>query len=107
VVTLDFLAGGALDGGFHFVLPHVERAGILDASPQVWVRFRALPPDFTAIAISLEIRANCFAILFYRANMTCLRGSNMPPMAVLFLALFYNPTRSDVTHVFRCNFELA
>src|SRR3984957_14317842 len=39
------------------------------------------PPDLTAMVMSLAIRANCFAMRFQRANIVCLRTSNMRPMA--------------------------
>ena len=39
------------------------------------------PPAFTAIAMSLAMRVNCFAIRFQRANIACLRTSKMRPMA--------------------------
>src|SRR4051812_41157911 len=38
------------------------------------------PPDFTAIAMSLLIRVNSFAIRFQRANIVALRVSKMRPM---------------------------
>src|ERR1700728_1830067 len=39
------------------------------------------PPDLTAMVMSLAMRANCFAMRFQRANIVCLRTSNMRPMA--------------------------
>src|SRR5690242_4901361 len=39
------------------------------------------PPDFTAMVISLAMRANCFAMRFQRANIVALRTSKMRPMA--------------------------
>src|SRR5437868_14330781 len=38
------------------------------------------PPAFTAMAMSLLIRVNSFAILFQRANIVALRVSKMRPM---------------------------
>src|SRR5581483_11017438 len=38
------------------------------------------PPDFTAMVMSLAMRANCFAMRFQRANMVCLRTSKMRPI---------------------------
>src|SRR5688572_9005799 len=40
-----------------------------------------LPPLFTAIAMSLLIRVNSFAILFQRANIVALRVSKIRPMS--------------------------
>src|SRR5579863_9655825 len=37
------------------------------------------PPDFTAMVMSLAMRANCFAMRFQRANIVCLRTSKMRP----------------------------
>src|ERR1700760_3315576 len=45
------------------------------------------PPAFTAIAMSLLMRVNSFAILFQRANMVALRVSKMRPMEMLLLAV--------------------
>src|SRR6516164_7638 len=39
------------------------------------------PPAFTAMVMSLAMRANCFAMRFHRANIVCLRTSKMRPMA--------------------------
>src|SRR5688572_22658070 len=41
------------------------------------------PPAFTAIAMSLPMRANCFAIRSQRRNMVALRVSKMRPIPVL------------------------
>src|SRR6516164_8721982 len=38
------------------------------------------PPAFTAMVMSLAMRANCFAMRFHRANIVCLRTSKMRPM---------------------------
>src|SRR5271166_3402947 len=38
------------------------------------------PPDLTVIAMSLAMRANCLAMRFQRANIACLRTSNIRPM---------------------------
>src|SRR5579859_6637640 len=40
----------------------------------------SVPPDFTAILMSFAIRANCFAMRFHRANIVCLRTSNILPI---------------------------
>src|SRR4029077_2352452 len=39
------------------------------------------PLAFTAMVISLAMRANCFAMRFQRANIVALRTSKMRPMA--------------------------
>src|ERR1700739_4929679 len=39
------------------------------------------PPAFTAMVMSLAMRANCFAMRFQRANIVALRTSKMRPMA--------------------------
>src|SRR6218665_3534979 len=49
-----------------------RRAGLLSG---------LVPPAFTAMAMSLLIRVNSFAILFQRANIVVLRVSKMRPMA--------------------------
>src|SRR6516165_1602271 len=41
------------------------------------------PPDLTVMVMSLAIRANCFAMRFHRANIVCLRTSNMRPMGLM------------------------
>src|SRR3954471_7232268 len=38
------------------------------------------PPALTAMLMSLAIRANCFAMRSQRANIVCLRTSNMRPI---------------------------
>ena len=38
------------------------------------------PPALTAMTMSFPMRVNCFAIRSYRANIVCLRFSNMRPM---------------------------
>src|SRR4051812_18559590 len=38
------------------------------------------PLALTDIVMSLAMRANCFAMRFHRANIVCLRTSNMRPM---------------------------
>src|SRR3974390_1838343 len=38
------------------------------------------PPAFTAMVMSLAMRANCFAMRFHRANIVCLRTSKIRPM---------------------------
>jgi hypothetical protein len=43
--------------------------------------FGSEPPAFTAMVMSLPMRANCFAIRFHRANIACLRTSKMRPIA--------------------------
>src|SRR6187399_2883231 len=43
------------------------------------------PPALTAILMSLEIRANCFAMRSHRANIVCLRTSNMRPIRARIL----------------------
>src|SRR5215469_16729859 len=40
----------------------------------------SVPPAFTAMVMSLAMRANCFAMRFHRANIVCLRTSKMRPM---------------------------
>src|SRR5258706_16331738 len=40
----------------------------------------SLPPAFTAMLMSLAMRANCFAMRFQRANIACLRTSKIRPM---------------------------
>jgi hypothetical protein len=40
------------------------------------------PPNFTAIAISFPILVNAFAILSKRANILCLRFSNILPIEI-------------------------
>src|SRR5580698_3921974 len=40
----------------------------------------SVPPAFTAMVMSLAMRANCLAMRFQRANMVCLRTSKMRPM---------------------------
>src|SRR5690242_19616679 len=40
----------------------------------------SVPPDLTAMVMSLAIRANCFAMRFQRANIVCFRTSKMRPM---------------------------
>src|SRR5215472_10633056 len=40
----------------------------------------SVPPDFTAMLMSFAIRANCFAMRFHRANIVCLRTSNIRPI---------------------------
>src|SRR5579863_6625869 len=42
------------------------------------------PPALTDMLMSLAMRANCFAMRFQRANMACLRTSNMRPMAAQY-----------------------
>src|ERR1700730_7012212 len=42
----------------------------------------SVPPAFTAMVMSLAIRANCFAMRFHRANIVCFLTSNMRPMGV-------------------------
>ena len=42
--------------------------------------FGSEPPVFTEIVISLPMRANCFAMRFQRANIVCLRTSNIRPI---------------------------
>src|SRR5580704_9340807 len=41
----------------------------------------SVPPDLTAIVMSLAMRANCFAMRFHRANIVCFLTSKMRPMA--------------------------
>src|SRR5678810_758158 len=43
------------------------------------------PPALTAMLMSLEIRANCFAMRSQRANIVCLRTSNMRPIGARIL----------------------
>src|SRR5690348_3566858 len=38
------------------------------------------PPDFTAIVMSLPMRANCFAMRFHRANIACFLTSKIRPI---------------------------
>src|SRR3954469_18791573 len=44
------------------------------------------PPALTAMLMSLAIRANCFAMRSQRANIVCLRTSNMRPIRPRILA---------------------
>src|SRR6185436_8273601 len=43
------------------------------------------PPALTAMLMSFEIRANCFAMRSQRANIVCLRTSNMRPIGARIL----------------------
>src|SRR4051812_17128916 len=45
-----------------------------------------VPPDLTAMAMSLLTRVNNFAILFQRANIVALRVSKIRPMGRRFLS---------------------
>src|SRR5580700_3030746 len=40
----------------------------------------SVPPDFTAMVMSLAMRANCFAMRFHRANIVCFLTSKMRPI---------------------------
>ncbi len=80
LVVGSVATGSALDGGLDAVLRHVDRAGVLDEAPERRVRLGSGPPALTAIVMSLATRANCFAMRFQRANIVCLRTSNIRPM---------------------------
>src|SRR6187200_2749221 len=43
------------------------------------------PPALTAMLMSLAMRANCFAMRSHRANIVCLRTSNMRPIRARIL----------------------
>src|SRR3954470_1795861 len=45
----------------------------------------SLPPALTAMLMSFETRANCFAMRSQRANIVCLRTSNMRPIRTRIL----------------------
>src|SRR5689334_22057078 len=46
----------------------------------------SLPPALTAMLMSFETRANCLAMRSQRANIVCLRTSNMRPIRARILA---------------------
>src|SRR5688572_1153103 len=50
------------------------------------LEFGSLPPALTAMLMSLEMRANCLAMRSQRANMVCLRTSNMRPIGARILS---------------------
>ena len=70
--------------------PGGELAGTVDVPSTVLLLRRAArtvlvdagsgPPALTAMVMSLATRANCFAMRFQRANIVCLRTSNIRPM---------------------------
>src|SRR5689334_24327355 len=45
----------------------------------------SLPPALTAMLMSFAMRANCFAMRSHRANIVCLRTSNMRPIGARIL----------------------
>src|SRR6185436_12661077 len=45
----------------------------------------SLPPALTAMLMSFATRANCFAMRSHRANIVCLRTSNMRPIGARIL----------------------
>src|ERR1043165_4148154 len=49
------------------------------------LEFGSLPPALTAMLMSLAMRANCFAMRSHRANIVCLRTSNMRPIGARIL----------------------